>query len=90
MIVFQEIFNKIVGNENGLIGFKEALEHVGIDYFPNSLAYSKCKVDYLYQLFCKCYHQSRELLIENNIDKICKQFQLSYSTVSYKHLQRKF
>jgi len=79
VIVFQEIFNKIVGNENGLIGFKEALEHVGIDYFPNSLACSKCNVDYLYQLFCKCYHQYREVLTENNIDKICKRLQLSYS-----------
>lgn len=66
-VILQEILGIITGKRERLIGFETALQSAGIEYLPNYLHYSKHDVNYLYQLFCKCFQQYDE----KTKDEIC-------------------
>lgn len=56
-IVFQQILMRIASNGVAPIGFEHALIQTGIEYQKSNLHNSKYDVNYMYQLFCKCYNE---------------------------------
>lgn len=55
VVIFQQIIMHIAGNGVKPIGFELALKNEKIEYKKNYLHCSKHDVNYMYQLFCKCY-----------------------------------
>lgn len=56
-IVFQQVLMRIASNGVAPIGFEHALIQTGIEYQKSNLHNSKYDVNYMYQLFCKCYNE---------------------------------
>lgn len=57
VVILQDVLGLITGNNRRQIRFEHALQCAEIEYVPNHLHYSKHDVNYLYQLYVKCYRQ---------------------------------
>lgn len=55
VVLFHQLLMKIAGIDEMRIGFEHALNLARIEYNENYLHYPKHAVNYMYQLFCKCY-----------------------------------
>ncbi len=64
VVILQDVIGVITGRMNGKIGFKKALECVGVEYEPNYLHYAKHDAAYLHQLFRSMYRQYGEMTDE--------------------------
>ena len=57
VIVFQDVLMYIASDGVNQMGFEWALKQAGIEYQKNYLHYSKHDVNYMYQLFRKCFEE---------------------------------
>lgn len=89
VVLFQQLLMEIAGIDEMRIGFERALNLARIEYNENYLHYPKHAVNYMYQLFCKCYADYKKWTTQENCYLNPRSHRLHTSNCRYTRLDEK-